>query len=234
MERKTIDEHGGVLLGYKIKLGSKATKILDRFKLDSCHEDEYKTLVQYFNSHNTRYQKIYRQADNFKNILVMLQDWIISIEDSKQRESAQMKTGLIVIDKEHFCIWVEMFKTFIGSHSTINNLLNTLGCTQVSNELATELKHKTILGENLQINRNWSARTCNGIFDEFFDIDGTICKKRQNSEIKMEITEEEVGDKEKTNTLLLDTNFGFEEPAEIMEYGENDDDSRVINFCVPY
>ena len=168
MEFKTPDSHGEVLRGYTTKLGDKGSKILDKYKLNAHLQEECSKLISYFNDNNKRYKRMRVQAKNFRTTLIKMQEWIIFIEDPQQRENAQLNLGLIVINRHYFCIWVEKFKTFIGSHSTVNNLLNKLGCTQVSQDLDTELKHKTILGEIRQVNRNWSVRMTNGIFDDFF------------------------------------------------------------------
>ena len=175
-----MKRHGEILHTYTTTIGKKATKALEDFQLNKDTSEKVHDFFEKYNRNNTRYQKEKHQLINFKAVLIKSQELVLSIQDEQQRKFAQVHLGIIVIDKNYLCIWVERLKQIFGSHSTINNLFKKAGCKNVPDSV--ELKHSTILAKAPTLMRNWTVRECNGIFDKFFPEQNIEPKTKESHE----------------------------------------------------
>ena len=227
-----------------IRLGNKAMGILQEHKLLEIYSEELSKIFASYNLQNSRYKRCRMRYENIKELLRSIYTWTKSIPDEHQKICAQINSGLVVVNKYYFIIWVERFKGSIGSHSTINNLLNHIGCYTVRQELDTQIKHETILSKFLPINRNWSVRLCAGLFDEFFH-SASETETEQQEIIDLENVLKKPRPKRKENEIilhtstddqlpsLLDSSFDFREHEEACFATEpHDEEKHIFDYII--
>ena len=145
-------------------------KLEDFFALDESTKEKVDQFYERF-KWNVRCKKLGMQTKRMKQVLGHLYTFFFSIYDINQRIRAQLYMGLVAVSHDYnfFIVWVDRLKTLFGSHTTINTLLNSLGCIAIhDSQYATWAKAISLPQNARWFYRNLSVRVSNGIFDKYF------------------------------------------------------------------
>ena len=227
-----------------IRLGKKAQSIIDNLNMSQNNRERLENIFSSYKLEDSRYKRNIMRYESIKELLKNLYAWTCSIEDEYEKKCAQINAGLIVYNKYYFIIWVERFKASVGSHSTINNLLNHIGCVTVNQDIDTRVKHETVLCDFLSINRNWSVRLCSGLFDEFFLTNEIEKECKPDDFINLDVMYKKPKKKKGEQTIklcyspeedypsLLDTNFSFNKIDPIFDEDRTADERQEFEAII--